>query len=154
MIVRTVFGLWTLFVWGGRLRNLVQDEGGLTQASRWSLVGSVLFTVLAVLLLAAVGLARRADRSAGGDGTGRPGPGLAERPAVGVLAALTVGVWSVRAVDIALEDHEPGFIVVHVVLALVSMTLAALAVRSLRSGLTPELVDRGRPPVRYPAPDG
>ncbi|MGB5760033.1 MAG: hypothetical protein WBM50_24175, partial [Acidimicrobiales bacterium] len=40
------FGGWTLFVWGGRLRNLWIEPGGLGAAGRWSLLGAVGFTAL------------------------------------------------------------------------------------------------------------
>jgi len=54
-----------------------------------------------------------------------------------MLVAWTVGVWCVRAVDIALigpdgfelgGGHEPAFVAVHLVLAVVSMALGAWAV--------------------------
>lgn len=49
------------------------------------------------------------------------------------LAVWTTGVWIVRAGDIVLGgDHEVGFVVVHVVLAVVSIALATLAARSVR----------------------
>jgi hypothetical protein len=42
-------------------------------------------------------------------------------------------VWVVRAADIALGgDREPAFVAVHVVLAVVSITLGLLAVRGDR----------------------
>jgi len=50
--------------------------------------------------------------------------------AVRVAAAWTVGVWAVRGVQIALADHEAAFIVVHLVLAAVSIALAVATVRT------------------------
>jgi hypothetical protein len=120
--VALVFAAWTLFVWTGRLRNLVAEPGDLLEASRWSLVASVAFTGLGLAVVAAA-LVRWSGRGA-------------DRLAVAVapLAALTVGVWLVRAVDIALGDHGAGFIAVHLVLAVVSIGLAAAASVSLRRG--------------------
>jgi hypothetical protein len=52
---------------------------------------------------------------------------------VQVLAGWTTVVWVVRAADIALGgDHEAAFVAVHVVLAAVSIGLAAWAVTTDR----------------------
>lgn len=120
LVLPLVFAGWTLFVWVGRIRNLAQEPGPIGEASRWSLVGSIAFTALGLLLLAALGAARV-----------RPGS-LPLRPIVGALAVLTTGVWVVRAVDIALGDHTAGFIAVHLVLAVVSIGLAAASWLALR----------------------
>ena len=107
------FALWTLFVWGGRLRNLWQEPGPLADVSRWSLAGAIAFSAGGLLVLL-TSLVRR--------------PGIVRQAAVGALAGLTAVVWAIRAVDIAVGDHSIGFIVVHLVLAVVSVALAALAV--------------------------
>lgn len=120
VVTALALGAWTLFVWVGRLRNLAAEPGSIFDASRWSLVGSVAFTVLG-LAVAAWALALW---------SGRANRVLA--PAVGALAALTIGVWLLRAVDIAAGDHSVGFIVVHLVLAVVSIGLALAAVAGLR----------------------
>lgn len=106
------FALWTLFVWGGRLRNLLQEPGPLADVSRWSVAGAVTFSAvgLAVLVFALSG-----------------GRGILLRAAVFALVALTFVVWAVRAVDIAAGDHSLGFIIVHLVLAVVSVVLGGLA---------------------------
>jgi hypothetical protein len=124
-IPAVVLVLWTLFVWGGRLRNLAADPGGLAEANRWSLGASIGFVALAL----AVGVAVLA-----GFGGRRPG-----RVALGLLAGAGMAVWAVRAVDIALGDHSVGFIAVHLVLAAVTVGLSVWAWRA-----TP----------RYPPHDG
>lgn len=104
---------WTFFVWTTRIRNIWTDDA-LTTGEQWArtaLAGS--FTVLAVAVV--VGLVRRAAWL---------------RPAVLALAAWSVGVWVVRSVGIATADHDLGFVVVHLVLAIVSVALSALAVRT------------------------
>lgn len=94
--------VWTLLVWAGRIRNAVDAGEGAAPV-----VLAVTFVVLAVAVLAT-----RAARSA-----------------TLALASWTVAVWVVRAVDIALlSDHDTGFVVVHLVLAVVSIALAAAAV--------------------------
>jgi hypothetical protein len=54
------------------------------------------------------------------------------RAAVLALAGWTVAVWAVRVVGIAGGDHSAGFVVVHLVLAGVSIALSVLAVRASR----------------------
>jgi hypothetical protein len=92
---------WSLFVWGVRIRNAAGDLGPTLL--------SLSFVVLAVAVLVSRGA----------------------RPPTLALAGWTVAVWAVRLVDIAvLSDHEPAFVAVHAVLAVVSIGLAAAAVRS------------------------
>lgn len=102
---------WTFFVWTTRIANIWRDEAldGGEKLGRTGLALS--FTVLAVAVV--VTLWRRHERAA--------------RVAVGALAAWSVAVWVVRDVGIVLADHEVGFKVVHTVLAVVSIVLAALA---------------------------
>ncbi len=133
-----VFGGWTLFVWVGRLRNLAAEPGSILEASRWSLIGSVAFTVLGVAVVAAAVLAFT--------GISR----LALGPAVAALGLLTIGVWALRAVDIAIGDHSIGFIAVHLVLALVSIGLAVAAVVGVgRAGASAETGDGRLPSKRW-----
>lgn len=133
-----LFGGWTLFVWVGRLRNLAAEPGSVFDASRWSLVGSIAFTVLGLAVLGAAVLRW----------TGRSGRLLTS--AVGALAVVTVGVWVLRAVDIALGDHRIGFIAVHLVLAAVSIGLAVAAVTAIRrAGASAETGDGRLPSKRW-----
>jgi hypothetical protein len=102
---------WSLLVWTTRLRNLWSDDG-LSAGARWSRTALALsFTVLGLAVLYAV---VRDSRW--------------RRPAVLVLAGWTAAVWVVRAIGIVAADHDAAFIAVHVVLAVVSIALAALAV--------------------------
>ena len=106
---------WTFLVWTTRIRNIWTDDA-LTTGEQWgrtALAGS--FTLLAVVVLA--GRWQRATWPA---------------PAVQALAAWTTVVWIVRAVGIATADHDAGFVAVHLVLAVVSIALSALAVREGR----------------------
>jgi hypothetical protein len=107
---------WTFFVWTTRIANIWRDEDLSTgeQVGRTALALS--FTLLAVAVL--VTLWR--------------GSAVASRVAVGALAAWSVAVWVVRDVRIALGDHDAAFVVVHVVLGVVSVGLAALAWREAR----------------------
>jgi hypothetical protein len=126
------FAGWTLFVWGGRLRNLWLEPGPLSDVSRWSLAGALTFSILGLALVAALI------------------SGFGARVAVAALGLLSVGVWAVRGIDIALGDHSVGFIAVHLVLAVVSAALAWMAWRSVggRFGA------RDRSALRYAGVDG
>lgn len=107
---------WTFLVWTTRLSNIWNDAD-LTTGEKWGrtgLAGS--FTLLGLAVL--VALVTRATWL---------------RTAVGLLAGWTTAVWVVRATRIALADHDIGFIVVHVVLAVVSIALSFFAWHTLSS---------------------
>ncbi len=111
------FGLWTLFVWTTRIGTALgeDDLSGAARAGKVAL--AVAFTLLGVALLTVAWRSR----------------GRALRPTeVGVVrlaAAWTVAVWIVRGIQIATADHEAAFVVVHLVLAVVSIGLAAMTTR-------------------------
>ncbi len=111
--------VWTLLVWTTRINNIWGDDA-LTTGEKWGRTGLALsFTVLGVVVGVAVW---------------RRLPWL--WLALLVLAGWTVGVWVVRSIGIATGDHSAGFIAVHLVLAVVSIGLSALAWReeARRSG--------------------
>lgn len=117
---------WTLFVWAGRVRNVVSDPSlhGPDRTGPLVLAGS--FVVLAVVVAALLVVDRRSAWS-----HRREALGLA----VGALAAWTVGVWVVRVTAIALwGGHPVGFVAVHTVLGVVSVVVAAWAVRASWGG--------------------
>ncbi len=118
---------WTFLVWTTRIGNIWRDTD-LDTAAKWARTALALsFTVLALGVV--VALRRRA-----------PAPLVA---AVGVLAAWTTGVWIVRGAGIVAADHAAGFTVVHTVLAVVSIVLAAFAWRETRR---PALTRHGERP--------
>lgn len=111
----TVLAGWTLFVWATRIGNVWRD-GDLEVGQKLGRTGlAASFTVLAVVVLVAVVQRRRRLPTA-----------------VLALAGWTTAVWVVRATRIVLADHEGAFKVVHVVLAVVSIGLSALAARAVR----------------------
>ncbi len=103
------FVVWTLFVWTTRIGNILGDDDLSSGDRSVRLATAIVFTALA--LAVAWFWIRR-------------GPPLAL--AVGVLGAFTVVVWLVRGTTIVFGDRGAGFKVVHSVLALVSIGLAAL----------------------------
>lgn len=116
-----IFLAWTLFVWGGRIRNAVADVA-LEGAERTATLALSASFVVPALVLAA-GWAMRRSRA-----------GAALRWGTAVLAGWTVAVWVVRAADIALtSDEGVAFVLVHVVLALISVVLAGAASAAVRS---------------------
>ena len=104
--------VWSLLVWTTRIRNIWTDDE-LSTGEQWSRTALALsFTVLGLLVGYAVLR------------------GASWRPAVvRLLAGWTIAVWVVRSIGIATADHDGAFIAVHLVLALVSVLLSALAIR-------------------------
>ena len=107
---------WSLLVWATRIDNILADESLDGGGQAWRIALSMSFVLLAV--------------AAGWRWRRRGGP--AGRPLVAeALAVWTIVVWVVRGVGITLGDHDVAFIVVHLVLAVVSIVLAAIVLRSL-----------------------
>ena len=92
---------WTVLVWTTRIRNILSDDGGVPD----------LLLPLGLTALAVVALVDR-------------------RRGVPALAAATLAVWAVRVPMILVHDHSAAFVAVHLVLAVVSVSLAAWAHRS------------------------
>lgn len=104
--------VWSLVVWTTRIGNIWRDEE-LTvagQVGRTALAGS--FTAFALGALFGV-VARRSSAR------------WFDRGVV-AFALWTIGVWVVRVVGIAGNGHGVAFVVVHAVLAVVSIGLAGL----------------------------
>jgi hypothetical protein len=112
--------LWSLLVWGTRIDNILADVALTTagQVSRVALALSFVVPALIVLLL----------------WWRRPGARRASYLAL-VLAGWTAIVWIIRGFGIAIGDHEAAFIVVHLVLAVASIAIAAVVWRSVRPTL-------------------
>jgi hypothetical protein len=120
-----VLVLWSWFVWGGRIRN-VNEDATLQGWGYWGpMLLSVSFTLMAVVVVAMLWRRWRHPHA--------QAQARALSLSVQVLAGWTTVVWVVRAADIALGgDHEAAFVAVHVVLAAVSIGLAAWAVTTDR----------------------
>lgn len=112
-ILLIAFVLWTAFVWVNRISNTLRSTTESTGAKTFS---TVLSAVLLALAIAVVVVLVR-SWSTGVDASG--GRVLA------VAAAVNVLVWLVRVPQILIADHEVGFKVVHVMLGLISVVLAA-----------------------------
>lgn len=124
-----VFTALTLLIWSNRIwLAWTNDEDTVAEKLVWST--PITLFVLAALAVV-VAYARRVDVT--------DGP---FRRLVRVFAGGTVVYWAIRAPMILLADHEVPFKVVHGVLALVSITAAVAAWRSL---------DRAVPAEREPA---
>jgi len=102
----------TVFIWVQRLVNIARGDEGDVGVSVALSVGLLGLGVLSGLALVMVGWA------------GWPATPAAAAAVWRVAAGVTVVVWVVRAVQITLDWRSPGFVAVHVVLALVSITLA------------------------------
>ena len=103
--------LWTLFVWGTRVRNIGNDDtlGGGEKA--FAFLVCVVFIGAAIAMLALLAMRRSARL----------------RALLPVFAVATVGWWAVRSVFIVVHDHSMAFRVVHIVLGIISSVLAVAA---------------------------
>ena len=110
--------VWSLYVWSTRIRNATGDDTLSSGSKAFSVVLSLTFIAFAVA--AAVVLVRAWSRP------------LARVEALVLrgFAVWTVAVWVVRIPMIALDGHSIGFKVVHAVLGLISIALAAMVWRS------------------------
>ena len=103
--------LWTVFVWGTRVRNIGNDDtmGGGEKALAFLVC--VVFIGAAFAMLALL-VTRQSARL---------------RVVLPVFAIATVGWWAVRSVFIVVHDHSMAFRVVHIVLGIISSVLAVAA---------------------------
>ena len=105
---------WMTFVWVTRIRNAASDTD-ISEATR---TGA--YVLSAACLSGAVALAWVGWKS---------GPLVLAR----VVAAAHAVVWVVRGVQIATAGHEVGFVVVHEVLAVISILLSVWVWRASAS---------------------
>lgn len=112
-LVVVAFVVFTVFVWAQRLVNIAQGDETDVRLSVALSVGLLGLGALSGLALVMVGWA------------GWPATPPVAAVVWRVAAVATVAVWVVRAVQITLDWRSPGFVVVHLVLALVSILLAA-----------------------------
>lgn len=106
---------WTVLVWVGRVRNVLATDGGAAD-------------LIVPALLVTLGVATVVQPK-------RFGPHL---------AVVTAAVWLIRVPLLLAHHHAAAFVVVHLVLAAVSLGLAALVLR-LSLG---QWRERTRRPVR------
>jgi hypothetical protein len=95
-VVLYALPIWTVLIWTTRIRNIVAGD--------WS--ASDLVLPIGLSVLAVLALMRR-------------------RPGLQVLAVATAAVWLVRLPLVLVHDHAAAFKVVHAVLAVISLALAA-----------------------------
>ena len=104
---------WTFLVWLGRIRNIVGDDTLSGFEFAWRLGLAIVFCALAAAALAA-------NRNA------------TEVWPARILGMLSVGYWIVRGLQIGFADHETSFIIVHSILAGVSVILGLWVLMSLQ----------------------
>ncbi len=101
-------------MWLTRVSNALRDDDLGVAGTLGALAVAVSFLTLAVVVVVAA--LRRRD--------------LLFRSVL-ALTVWTVGVWAVRMVDIAGGDHGVGFVVVHLLLAVVSVAACLIALLQL-----------------------
>jgi hypothetical protein len=124
--------VWSLYVWSTRIKNATGDDTLSSGSKTFSVVLSVTFLAFAVAGI--VVLVRAWSRPLV----------RVEALVLRAFAAWTVAVWVVRIPMIALDDRSVAFKVVHAVLGLISIGLAALVWRST-NGVAVD--DESRPAV-------
>lgn len=112
-IVLLAFVVWTVFVWANRISNTLRSEES-TGAKTFSTALSVVMLAFAVAVVVVVVKAWKGQLSIGG------------AKILMVSAAVTVVVWLVRVPQILMADHGAPFKIVHLMLGVVSVVLAAL----------------------------
>ena len=107
--------IWTLFVWSSRIRNVWTDEDLSTGGQLLRTGSAIVFLAFGITLTAM--LWRR-----------RPEPldPLGQRVLVAFLA-WTVAFWLIRGIGIIVDDHTTSFTVIHTILMIISIGLAAWA---------------------------
>lgn len=113
-----VLAAFTVLVWTTRIRNIWTDESLSTTGQIGRIALALAFTAFAVATGWVWWQARR----------GRTIEGTVTL--VRAFAVWTIGVWVIRGAQIALADHDTAFVVVHSLLALVSIGLAVWAGRA------------------------
>lgn len=109
----------TLLIWTTRIRNLYGPDNDVVGAAK-----AATLAMSIVMLALGVAVAMLAVR---------PTSNAVQQRVVGAAAGVTTVVWVVRGTSIALGDRSAAFIVVHLVLALGSIAVAAWAWRAVRA---------------------
>ncbi len=133
MIVPWALVVWTVAVWGTRIRNILGDDSLSGSDMAWRLAMSIGL----VLLGLATGLALWNNRPQVrwcrvDDEFERLEVPQSLRRVVSLLAVVGSVVWLVRGIQIGLADHPGSFKLVHSALALGTIGLSWAAVWSIR----------------------
>ena len=126
------FGVWTVLVWLGRVRNVITSDELSGGGRAFRLILALVFVAAGAAVL--VRLWHALAQRSGGPGGVRRSRGASVRPvlqAVALTAVLTIVVWLVQGSRILFGDHGGGFKLVHTVLAIGSIALAVLAWRAV-----------------------
>ena len=111
--VLIAFVVWTFFVWANRISNTLRSEES-AGAKTFSTVLSVVMLAFAIGVVVVLIKAWKTQVSAGG------------AKVLMAAAALTVVVWLIRVPQILMANHGAPFKIVHLMLGVVSVVLAAL----------------------------
>ena len=130
-VVLCAFVVWSVFVWGNRISNTLRSDESTASKTFSTVLSIVLLVLAAAVLVVTIRSWRGVVRDTGG------------KVLIGA-GVVTVLVWLVRIPQIALADHDVGFVIVHALLGVVSI---ALAVPVVRIGTAARRAARPRPPV-------
>ncbi len=104
---------WTLFVWGSRVRNLVNDDELEGFSLVWRSAAAALF--LGAAVIGAVALIKKRSFAS---------------PFFVAWSVAGIAWWTVRGTQTLVSDFSVAFKLVHTVLALVTIALGLLIIRS------------------------
>ncbi len=121
-----VLAAFTVLVWTTRIRNIWTDDALSTAGQVGRTALALAFTAFAAGTIALWARARR-----------RSAPTWTAAW-IRAFAIWTTVVWIVRGTQIALADHDTAFVVVHTLLAVASIALAAWADRAAHAIRAPE----------------
>lgn len=111
--VLIAFVVWTVFVWANRISNTLRSDES-TGAKTFSTVLSVVMLAFAAGVVVVLIKNWKTQVSGGG------------AKVLMAAAALTVVVWLIRVPQILMANHGAPFKIVHLMLGVVSVVLAAL----------------------------
>ncbi|MBC8194824.1 MAG: hypothetical protein ISR43_08260 [Acidimicrobiia bacterium] len=120
---------WTAFVWIGRVRNLIGDDGLTSSGRIWRIFLAAVFLGFAALSVSTLGGRWRS---------------IGSTRLIAVFCIWTITFWVVRGTGILFADHDAAFKAVHSILALVSIAIAVPLYRLDQDFSHSVVADNGR----------
>ena len=135
-VVLLAFVVWTAYVWASRIVNALGSDTESSGEKVFSVVLSLVLLALTVGVVAVVVRSWKAPLTAGG------------AKVLAAAAGVTIVVWLIRVPQILTTDHGPdvngtAFNIVHTLLGVVSIVLAALVWQIARPVLRAKGEGRG-----------
>jgi hypothetical protein len=135
-VVLSVFAAWTAYVWVSRIVNALGSDSESTGEKLFSVILSLVLLALTAGVVSVLVRSWKAPLTAGG------------AKVLAAAAGVTTVVWLIRVPQILMTDHGPevngtAFNIVHTLLGVVSIVLAALVWQIARPVLRAKGEGRG-----------